>query len=86
MSKDISKKKEPKHKNGANQNVLLTDEELEKLKERFPDWQRRIDDLSYYIASTGKTYSSHYMTILNWARADEPRGGATDGRFEKFRD
>ena len=51
-------------------NVLLTDDELAKLKERFPDWSERIDDLSLYLSSTGKSYKSHYSTILNWARRD----------------
>ena len=51
-------------------NVLLTDEELQKLKAQFPDYAARIDRLSGYIASTGKSYKSHYATILNWARRD----------------
>lgn len=55
---------------GANNNVLLTDEELESLKNKFPDYLMRIDDLSFYLASTGKTYKSHYMTILSWARKE----------------
>ena len=68
--------KEIKKKNiyGTNQNVLLTDEEFEKLKTQFPDYQTKIDDLSFYLASTWKKYSSHYMTILNWARK-ESKGG-----------
>ncbi len=52
-------------------NVYLTEEELEKLKERFPyDWQVRIERLSEYVASKGKRYKSHYATILSWARKD----------------
>ena len=52
-------------------NVYLTEEELEKLKERFPyDWQVRIESLSEYVASKGKRYKSHYATILSWARKD----------------
>lgn len=67
-----SKKKAPpsKHKLGEFNNVLLTDEELNKLKDQFPDWQQKIDNLSLYIGSTGKRYKSHYMTILSWARKD----------------
>lgn len=53
-------------------NVHLTEEELEKLKERFPyDWQAKIERLSEYMASRGKRYKSHYATILSWARKDE---------------
>ena len=54
---------------GEFENVLLSEEELEKLKERFPyDWQDRVERLSGYIASKGKRYKSHYATILSWAR------------------
>lgn len=59
---------------GANQNVLLADDEIQKLKEQFPDYLTKIDDLSFYLASTGKKYKSHYMTILSWARK-EAKGG-----------
>lgn len=63
-------KKPVKHKYGEYANVMLTDDELEKLKEAFPDWEERIERLSGYIASTGKAYKSHYATIRNWARKD----------------
>lgn len=63
-------KKPAKHKYGEYANVLLTDDELEKLKEAFSDWEERIERLSGYIASTGKAYKSHYATIRNWARKD----------------
>lgn len=59
-----------KHKYGEYNNVLLTDAEMEKLKGEYPDWQDRIERLSSYVASTGKTYKSHYATIRNWARKD----------------
>ena len=62
-----------KHKHGEYKNVLLTDEELEKLKTEFPDYQERIERLSSYIASTGKSYKSHLATIRNWARMDKDR-------------
>lgn len=52
-------------------NVRLTEEELEKLKERFPyDYQDRIERLSEYVASKGKRYKSHYATICSWARKE----------------
>lgn len=51
-------------------NVKLTDSELEKLKNEYPDYKERIERLSAYIASKNKRYSSHYATILNWARKD----------------
>ena len=61
--------KKPKHKYGEYKNVLLTDDELEKLKTEFPqDWQERIESLSGYLASTGKKYKNHLATIRVWAR------------------
>ena len=59
-----------KHKYGEYKNVLLTDDELQKLQEEFADWDARIERLSSYVASTGKAYKSHYATIRNWARKD----------------
>ena len=63
-----------KHKYGEYKNVLLTDDELEKLKAEYADYLDRIERLSSYIASTGKAYKSHYATIRNWARADTEKG------------
>ena len=63
-------KKPVKHKYGEYNNVLLTDEELEKLKTEYSDYQQKIENLSSYVASTGKSYKSHYATIRNWARKD----------------
>lgn len=67
----VKDKKPVKHKYGEYKNVLLTDEEMEKLRELFPDdLQVRIERLSEYIASTGKSYKSHYATIRSWANRD----------------
>ena len=52
--------------------MLLTDEEFEKLKVEFADYTERIERLSAYVASTGKSYKSHYATIRNWARKETP--------------
>lgn len=80
LSKDNSKKP-TKHKYGEYNNVLLTDDELDKLKSEYPDWAERIERLSSYVASTGKSYKSHYATIRNWARKDTAQGKMT-GRKE----
>lgn len=68
--KEIDKEKPTRHKYGEYQNVLLTDEDLEKLKKEFLDWSDRIERLSAYMASTGKSYKNHLATIRNWARRD----------------
>ncbi|STP30622.1 helix-turn-helix domain-containing protein [Enterococcus durans] len=60
-----------RHKYGEYKNVLLTDEQMDKLKTEFPnDYKERIDRLSEYCASTGKTYKNYLATIRNWAKKD----------------
>lgn len=78
ISDSTESKKPTKHKYGEYNNVLLTDEELEKLKNEYPDWKERIERLSSYVASTGKRYKSHYATIRNWARKDKPAEQPTE--------
>ena len=68
------KKKPVKHRHGVYSNVLLTDEELQKVKQEFPqDWQERIERLSEYMASSGKSYKNHLATIRSWARKDQQK-------------
>lgn len=63
----------PRHLYGPYKNVLLSDSDLEKLKAEFADYGERIDRLSEYMASSGKTYRSHLATIRNWAKRDKER-------------
>ena len=52
-------------------NVFLTDEELADLQASFPTvWGQYIEQLSEYMASTGKRYQSHAATIRRWAGED----------------
>ena len=70
-TKKQSTKRETCHKYGEYSNVLLSDSDMEKLKEEFPtDWEERIERLSSYMASSGKSYKNHLATIRNWARRD----------------
>ncbi|WP_270420706.1 phage replisome organizer N-terminal domain-containing protein [Acidaminococcus massiliensis] len=72
--KEIYKEKPTRHRYGEYKNVLLTDKDLEKLKTEFPDdWEKRIERLSAYMASTGKSYKNHLATIRNWARMQKER-------------
>lgn len=76
-----------KHKHGEYNNVLLTDDELDKLKTEYSDWSERIERLSSYVASTGKKYKSHYATIRNWARKDGVKHGKPEeqhGKYDQF--
>ena len=72
--KEIKEEAPPKRVYGKLKNVHLTDGEYESLKKEFPrDYERRIDDLSTYMASKGINYASHYGTILSWARKGNVR-------------
>lgn len=65
-----------RHKYGSYKNVLFTDEEYAKLQAEYPtDYSERIERLSEYIASTGKSYKSHLATIRSWARKDGTKAG-----------
>lgn len=71
--------KEVRHKYGEYKNVLLSDNDMEKLKAEFPqDYKERIERLSGYIAQSGKTYKSHLAVIRNWARKDKEKNTQTN--------
>ena len=54
-------------------NVLLTDDEMQKLAVEAPNYEDYIERLSHYIESNGKKYKSHYATILMWHRKDREK-------------
>ena len=62
---------EESHRYGEFQNVFLTDSQLSDLKALYPGkCSAYIERLSQYMASTGKTYHSHYATIKSWIAQD----------------
>ena len=76
-----SQKREPRHKCGEYENVLLSDSDMEKLKVEFPtDYEERIERLSSYMESKGVSYKNHLATIRNWARRDKEEKRATVSR------
>jgi ribosomal protein S18 len=47
---------------------------MEKLMKEYPnDYQKRIERLSEYMASTGRIYKNHLATIRSWAKWDEEK-------------
>ena len=62
-----------KHAHGFFSNVLLTDDELQKLAAEIPNYEEYIEKLSHYIESNGKKYKSHYATILMSYRKDREK-------------
>ncbi len=84
---EVSQSKNSKQAFGEFQNVLLTSEELDKLKARFgKQTENYIERLSNYVVSTGKRYKSRYATILNWVQKDNQNnkiGGESYGNAKK---
>lgn len=56
----------PKHKYGSFGNVLLTDQEYEKLKTKYADIEEKIETMSKAKAAKGYVYKSDYAAILKW--------------------
>ena len=80
--KSKTKKEINKESFGEFENVLLSEQELNKLKIRFgEDANSYIERLSNYIASSGKRYKSHYATILTWAEKDNQSKKAGGGNY-----
>ena len=67
----------PKHKHGFYKHVLLTDAEVGKLAKRFPDWEKKIQNLDDYLQNNKKKhYDDHYLTICKWADDDAEKAKA----------
>lgn len=78
INKNINRNKKEiiKEKFGEFENVLLSDDELQKLKSKLgAETESYIERLSSYIASSGKKYKSHYATILSWTQKDAKNSG-----------
>lgn len=56
----------PKHKYGEYKHVLLKDEELQTLKEKYQNWEELIKYLDEYIEMKGYKAKSHYLCITKW--------------------
>ena len=80
-----NKKEIIKEKFGEFENVLLSADELQKLKLKLgAETESYIERLSSYIASSGKKYKSHYATILSWTQKDAKNsGGVIYGSYGK---
>ncbi len=77
------KKEVKRHKYGEYRNVLLSDEEYEKLKAEFPgDFGERIEKLSEYIAKKGDKYKSHLAVIRSWAREEKEAAESAGSSFD----
>lgn len=73
---ELVESKTPKKPYGEFKNVMLSDEEFQKLVEKFgaEGAANRIENLSSALESKGYRYKNHYATILTWERMDDKRG------------
>lgn len=97
VKKHIKKHKETiyikKEKKIFNGNVYLSDEQHQDLIKRFGEAgaKDKIEALSLYMLSKGKSYVNHYATILNWERMnakkekEKPIEGLRMERFDEHR-
>jgi hypothetical protein len=72
---------------GDFKNVFFTEEEYQKLLDKFgeSDTKSKIENLSTYIEQVGKKYKSHYATLLAWDKKDQKDKGVgkkTEGGVE----
>ena len=60
---------------GEFKNVMLSEEEMTKLNNRYGNKviADYIERVSLYIENSGKRYKSHYATLLNWLKKDGNR-------------
>jgi DNA replication protein DnaD len=56
---------------GRFKNVFLTQNELDELRTKFPnDYEAKIERLSRYQESKGRTFDNHFATLLDWLEKD----------------
>lgn len=83
-------KRKEKKVYGQFENILLLDEEKDKLIEKYGEkgFKERVENLSIGVESKGYKYRSHYATILSWDKMDkdkakgEGKGGSKPKKYE----
>ncbi len=86
-SRELATKNTPTpttHILGKYNNVYLTEEQLQSLKTEYSDYQQKIERLSEYMASSGKTYENHFATLCMWAKEDAEKPKGKKNGFHNF--
>ncbi len=66
---------------GIYQNVKLSEKQYITLQEEYPlDYFEKIDRLSTYLETSGKSYNNHFAKIREWAKEDAQKQKKTDSR------
>lgn len=80
---DEDKMKRKKY--GKYKNVLLSESELDTLKDEFPEtWQAWIEEVSEGVAKSGKKYKNFLAVIRNWARRDAEKQKTENTALSSF--
>lgn len=80
---DEDKMKRKKY--GKYKNVLLSESELDTLKDEFPEtWQSWIEEVSEGVAKSGKKYKNFVAVIRNWARREEEKKKTENTALSSF--
>ncbi len=78
-------KKETKHKYGKYKNVLLSDNDIKMLKEKYPyDYTAKIENLSEGIELKGYKYKNHYLAIIKWAENAKEKLNNTENSYAGY--
>lgn len=93
IEKDKKVAKQPKHKHGTFNHVLLTEKELESLQKDFGEAEtaEAIQFLDEYIEEKGAKYKNHNLTLRRWVfdavkerKAKKPKRGEQKLDFKTF--
>ncbi|MCP4393221.1 MAG: hypothetical protein GY804_02985, partial [Alphaproteobacteria bacterium] len=68
IEKKEKPRKEPKHKHGEYNHVLLTENEHIKLLAEYTNAEDMITNLDEYIETSGKTYKNHNLVLRKWEK------------------
>lgn len=78
---------EPPAPYGRYRNIFLSEAEYAELKEDYPDrLERFIEEMSRYLAASGKSYQNYAAALRIWAENDKkeaPKQGVPDYSFKE---
>lgn len=67
---ETTKEQEGRIPYGCYGNVMLSAREVDRLREKIPNWETYVDRLSAYMQASGKEYQDHAATVVSWAMRD----------------
>ena len=78
-SQTMGVSREPHKPFGRYENVFLTEAEYDQLQAEYPDrLERLIEEMSHYLAASGKAYQNYAAALHRWA-ANDKKGAVKQG-------